>query len=138
MKRTYAVIAIAIIGAILLKLTIPLNYAERPIYKESADFVADLQKKSLLTPEEAATQYFFHHTDYQEGIPKRIKVTSKSIYDGTVRVTIFDPSCECDSVSSSIDRVYMRKDQTGAWRPTRSEFSQKGRGRFGWTTSSTL
>ena len=134
----FALAIAAIIGAITLKLTIPLSYAERPIYQESADFVASLQRKSSLTAEQAAIKYLFYHTDYQTEIPRRIKVTSKVLPDGTVRVTVLDPSCEDDSVSSSIDRVYMRRDETGGWRPTKLEFSQKGRGRFGWTTSSTL
>ena len=138
MSTSIAIATLAIIGAITVNLTIPLSYAERPVYKEAADFVAELQKKSALSAEQAATRYFFYHTDYEKVIPKRIKVTSKPLNDSTVRVTVPDPSCEDDSVSSSIDRVYMRKDETGGWRPIKLEFSQKGRGRFGWTTKPTL
>ncbi|MEI8343064.1 MAG: hypothetical protein WCH43_16195 [Verrucomicrobiota bacterium] len=141
MKRAYTLLAIAIvvvIGAIMVKLTIPLTYAETPVYKEAADYVAGLQKKSALSAEQAATQYSLYRSDYQTEIPKRIKVTSKALDRDTVRITIFDPSCEDDSISSSIHRIYMRKDGTGKWRPIKSEFSQKGRGRFGWTTSPTL
>jgi len=141
MKRTITIIAIvmiAILGAILVKLTVPLSYREYPVYKEAVDFVTELQKKSVLTAEQVAIRYDFYHTDYENTeMPKRIQIKSKPLNDGTVRVTIFDPCCEDDSIFSSIERIYMRKDTMGRWQPTKVEFSHKGRGRFGWTTRPT-
>ena len=141
-KRKFtAILLIAItviIGALALKLTVPLSYADRPVYQESADFVAGFQKNSALTAEQAAMKYFFYHTDYESEVPTRIKVSSTSLGAEQIRVTIFDPSCHDDSISSSIDRVYMRRNAMNEWIPIKVDSCHKGRGRFGWTTSPTL
>jgi hypothetical protein len=140
MKRVLVAVALGIaafLGAVTVKQTIPLSYEEVPIYQGSSDFVASLQKHSSLTAEQAATKYLYHNTDYAEEIPEHIKVKSKVLSDGVVRVTVHDSNCMDDSIYESIERIYMRRDATGAWRPIKLEYSQKGRGRFGWTTSPT-
>lgn len=142
MKRKITVILLiaitGIIGAIVLKVTVPLSYAERFVDQESVDFVTGIQKNLTLTAEQAAMKYYVYRTDYQSEIPSRIRVNSAKFGTDQMRVTITDPSCRDDSVYSTIDRVYLRRDATNRWIPIKVESCHKGRGRFGWTTKPTL
>ena len=136
--RTFLILAgIAAIALSGAKLFVPFGYAERPLYPEAVAFVSQLQAGGEQDPELIAEGYLFYGTDYQFEVPDRIEVTSSRIGDDTIRVRIYDPSCMDDSIYSSIERVYLRKESSGQWMPTRVEWSHKGRGRFGWTTKPT-
>ena len=132
-----AVVVTGVAAFIYAKLTIPFHYAERPIDSNAVAHVISLQAKGEQDPEKIAAHYLYFHGDYHYAQPKWIQVTSKTVGENTVRVKIFNPRCEDDSVSSSIHRVYLRQDQSQHWVPVRQEWSHKGRGRFGWTTEPT-
>ncbi|MEK7949995.1 hypothetical protein [Luteolibacter soli] len=119
------------------KLTIPFHYADRLINRDAASHLLSLQAKGEQSPEVLATRYVFFRTDYQESVPTRIQVSSKKVAADTIRVRVYDPHCEDDSTDSSIERVYLQKDQSQRWIPVRVEWSHRGRGRFGWTTEPT-
>lgn len=140
MKRSLLPVLLFGIGALALvfaKLTIPFHYAEIPLDPEAVSHVISLQAKGGQTPDRVATHYLFFRGDYHDAPPKWIEVTSKQIDENTVRVKVFDPRCEDDSISHSIQRVYLRRDESQRWTPVRQEWSHKGRGKFGWTTEPT-
>ncbi|HEY1121506.1 MAG TPA: hypothetical protein VGE67_07885, partial [Haloferula sp.] len=122
---------------IFAKLTIPFHYTERPIDSDAVAHVISLQAKGEQDPEKIAARYLYFHGDYHDAPPKWVQVTSKTVDENTVRVKIFNPRCEDDSVSASIYRVYLRRGEFQRWVPVRQEWSHKGRGRFGWTTEPT-
>ena len=125
-------VALGVIG-VVIKLTIPLSYAETSIDPKASDFVARLQSTPV-DLETVALRYLFFGGDYQDEIPSRIKVSSTSMGDGVLRVRVYDPACEDDSVSSCVERVYLKMDGNRKWMPVKVDWSHTGRGRFGWTT----
>jgi hypothetical protein len=124
-------------GLILLKLTIPLSYANAELNSPAVDFVTELQKSGAIDPEECAARYTYFNTDYHTETPNRIRIVTKRLSEDRVRVTLHDPSCRCDSRHSSIDRIYLERNSDRIWIPIRHEWSHTGRGRFGWTTEPT-
>ena len=124
-------------GITALKLTVPFAYAEASLRSPALEFVVELQKMSDVDPEECAERYLYYDTDYQSEIPARIEITTKQLPESRVRVSIYDPSCRDDSVHSSIDRIYLHRTDQGVWIPYRHEWSQTGRGQFGWKTEPT-
>ena len=140
MKRVLVIaglLLVMLLAAAIIKLTIPFSYAELPLPQDKLGHVAELQESSSMTPEAVAVKFLFFRTDYQDEVPQRIEITSSKLEDNTVRVRIYDPSCRDDSVHSSIERVYLRRNQLGAWEPFKLDFSHTGRGHFGWTTKPT-
>jgi hypothetical protein len=139
-RRTIAMLLVATMGVLALivaKLTIPLSYADAPIRQEAVSYIASLQGRGERDPKVIATRYLYFGSDYQEAQPDRIEVSATELNRDEVRVRIFDPSCEDDSVSSSIHRVYLRRMGSGSWMPVRVDWSHRGRGGFGWTTQPT-
>jgi hypothetical protein len=141
MKRriiaTLLVVTIVVVALLVAKLTIPLSYADVPIRQEAVSYIVLLQERGERDPKVIATRYFYFGSDYQKAQPDRIEVSAKDLKRNEVRVRIFDPSCDDDSVSSSIHRVYLRRMDSGFWMPVRVDWSHRGRGRFGWTTQPT-
>lgn len=141
MKRRIIVILLVVttgfLALVIAKLTIPFSYADAPITQEAAFYIASLQERGEQDPKVIATSYLYYGGDYQDAMPRRIKVNATELNRDTVRVRVFDPSCEDDSIYSSIRRVYLRKDESGRWIPIRVDWSHRGRGRFGWTTEPT-
>jgi hypothetical protein len=140
--RTKVIRAIAVAGAgvsalVVAKLTVPFHYAERPIDPAAKAHILSIQTKGEQDPEVIAARYLFFGSDYQDASPKWLQVTSKNIDGNTVRVKVYNPRCEDDSVFSSIHRVYLHRDESQHWVPVRVEWSHRGRGRFGWTTEPT-
>ncbi len=139
-RRIQTCLLFAVLGVLALvvvKMTIPLGYADAPIHPEALSYVDSLQDRGLQDPKAIATRYLYFKTDYQDARPGRIEVSSTELDPETVRVRIYDPSCEDDSITSSIHRVYLRRQDSGRWIPVRVEWSHQGRGRFGWTTEPT-
>ena len=140
MKRVLTIVGlllVALIAAAIIKLIIPLSYAQIALRPDALRHVAELQVASSMTPEAVAVKYLFFRTDYQNEVPERIEISSSGLNDRNVRVRIYDPSCRDDSVHSSIDRIYLRRTKLGAWEPYKVDFSHTGRGHFGWTTKPT-
>lgn len=141
MKRriiaTLLVVTIVVVALLVAKLTIPLSYADVPIRQEAVSYIVLLQERGERDPKVIATRYFYFGSDYQKAQPDRIEVSAKDLKRNEVRVRIFDPSCDDDSVSSSIHRVYLRRMDSGFWMPVRVDWSHRGRGGFGWTTQPT-
>jgi hypothetical protein len=134
MKRLIIVLAIAIPAlAAFVVMQVPLTYASTAMRPEALQFVATLQTNGPMSPEGCAARYVFFHTDYDNKIPAWIRISSTSLGDGSVRVRIYDPNCQDDSIYASIERIYLRKEN-GFWKPFKHEWSHTGRGRFGWTT----
>lgn len=134
------VVALAFVlaaGLIVLKLTIPLSYANAELSSPAVDFVTGLQKSGALDPKECAARYVYFRTDYHTETPDRIRIVTKRLSENQVRVSLHDPSCRDDSIHSSIDRIYLERNGDGIWIPSRHEWSHTGRGRFGWTTEPT-
>ncbi len=139
-RRIIAMLLVAATGFLALivaKMTIPLSYADAPIRQDAVSFIVSLQERGEHDPKELATRYLYFGTDYHEDQPDRIEVSATELNRDEVRVQIFDPSCEDDSVSSSIHRVYLRRMDSGSWMPVRVNWSHRGRGRFAWTTQPT-
>jgi len=139
MKRSLIPVLILFVGALALfaaKLTIPFNYAETPVDPGALSHVIALQAKGEQSPEKVAMNFLFFHGDYH-GAPEWIQVSSMKIDENTLRVKVYNPRCEDDSIARSIQRVYLRRDESQRWIPVRQEWSHKGRGRFGWTTEPT-
>lgn len=126
------------LALVVAKLTVPLSYADAPIRQEAVSYVASLQERGEQDPKVIATRYLYFGGDYQDALPGRIEVSATEVDRETVRVRVFDPSCEDDSISSSIHRVYLRRQDSGRWMPVRVDWSHRGRGRFGWTTQPTI
>lgn len=138
-KRIWA-LALAVIiaaGLIVLKLTVPLSYADAELSAPAVDFVAGLQRSGGIDPTECAARYVYFNTDYHTKTPDRVRIVTKRLSENQVRVSLHDPSCRDDSVRSSIDRIYLERNGDGIWIPQRHEWSHTGRGRFGWTTEPT-
>lgn len=139
MKRFRLAILLAIglaITAFTIWWRIPFTYAAASLNPYALHDVKWAQRHDPRphTPEECATKYLFYRTDYEKEIPKRIKVSSKELRDGTWRVSVYDPGCEDDSTYEIIQRVYLTKTSEGHWQPVRVEWVHKARGRWGWTT----
>ncbi len=133
----YTLFFVAVAG-VMIKLTIPLSFKEVPIRVEALEHVDQLQLTKPRGPDEVALAYHFFGTDYQsQKYPDWIEASSTRVDDETVRVTIYDPRCQDDSIHRSIDRYFMQKDQDGMWLPIKADFSHTGRGKFGWTTEPT-
>jgi hypothetical protein len=124
-------------GLIVLKFTVPLVYAKAKLSSPAVDFVTGLQKSGALDPKECAARYVYFKTDYHTETPDRIRIVTKCLSGNQVRVSLHDPSCRDDSIHSSIDRIYLERNDDGIWIPTGHEWSHTGRGRFGWTTEPT-
>ena len=139
-RRMIALLLVAGTAALVLvaaKLSFPLSYADAPIRQEAASYIAWLQEGGERDPKVIATRYLYFGGDYQEALPGRIEVSAREVDPDTVRVRVFDPSCEDDSIHSSIHRVYLHRQDSGRWIPVRVDWSHRGRGRFGWTTEPT-
>ncbi|RYD73751.1 MAG: hypothetical protein EOP84_21060 [Verrucomicrobiaceae bacterium] len=140
MKRPLIPVLILVVGALAVvaaKLTIPFSYSEAQVDSVAVSHVIALQAKGEQDPEKVATHFLFFHGDYHGAPPDWIQVSSKEIDENTLRVKVYNPRCEDDSISRSIQRVYLRRDESQRWIPVRQEWSHKGRGRFGWTTEPT-
>ena len=124
-------------GLIVLKLTVPFTYAKAELNPPAVDYVIGLQRASVINPSDCAARYIFFNTDYHGVTPERIRVSVKNLSDTQVRVVLFDPSCQDDSVHSLIDRILLQRNGEGIWVPILHEWSHTGRGRFGWTTEPT-
>lgn len=141
MKRSswfiFSILFVTIAG-VIIKLTIPLSFKEFPIRAEALNHAEKLQVGRAANPSDVAVSYHYFNTDYQdEKYPDWVEVSETHINENTVRVTIYDPRCQDDSVDCSIVRYYLQRGAAGLWRPIKAEFAQKGRGRFGWTTEPT-
>jgi hypothetical protein len=138
-KLTWAALAaiLLVAGFVALKLTVPFSYAEAALRSDAVEFVKGLQEANDVAPEECAARYLYFETDYHHETPRRIRVSAKELSGNRVRVTLHDPSCQDDSIYSSINRIYLERKGDGAWIPTRHEWSHTGRGAFGWTTEPT-
>jgi hypothetical protein len=139
-KVMWIIVGVFLSGVVaaFIKLTIPLHYKETPLRLNAVRHVESLQHSRLFDPEEVAVEYHYFETDYQTGKrPDWVEVTSDVMDTDTVRVRIYDPRCQDDSISMEIIRYYLRKDPRGHWLPFKEEFSHSGRGRFGWTTEPT-
>ena len=136
--RWVIVLAILLsVGLIALKLTVPFAYAKAELNSQAIDFVIGLQRAGDINPSECAARYLYFTTDYHRETPKRIRVSVKNLSDTQVRIALFDPSCQDDSVHSSVDRILLQRNGEGIWVPILHEWSHTGRGRFGWTTEPT-
>lgn len=139
MKR-YALPLILLALALATAFTIidqPRSYALAPLNEQSMNRLASLQEGGPLTARDCAAAYLFFRTDYEKKIPARIEVSSKTQTDGAVRVSFRDDCVADDSISNTIDRIYLRQDMRGHWVVERHEWSHKGRGHWGWTTEPT-
>jgi hypothetical protein len=125
------------IGFIVLKLTVPFAYAKADLNPPAVDYVMELQRVGEIEPSECAARYLYFNTDYHREIPKRIRVSAKKLSETQVRIALFDPSCQDDSVHSSVDRIHLQRNGDGKWVPVLHEWSHTGRGKFGWTTEPT-
>ncbi len=131
-------VSLGLIGILMsIKLAIPLGYKETSLHPIAIAHVKGLQAHGEVDPMECAARYLYFMTDYDSETPDRIRVSQKRLSDERVRITLHDPSCHDDSVSESIRRIYLERDQEGDWVPVRHEWSHKGRGRIGWTTRPT-
>lgn len=140
-KKIYftLLLSIIILGFFALKYVMPLSYAEEPINKEALDYVLQLQQGDEQNPTEVAKSYYsFGKSDLQEGFPAHIQTIGETLDDGTVQMTILDPHCRDDSISKTIDRIYLIKNKDGLWEPIKHDWAHKGRGFFGWTTKLTI
>ena len=125
------------VGLIVLKLTVPFSYAKAALNSPAVEYVIELQRAGDIAPSECAARYLYFNTDYHREPPKRIRVSVKELSDNQVRIALFDPSCQDDSVHSSVDRIHLQRNGEGIWIPILHEWSHTGRGRFGWTTEPT-
>lgn len=135
-KLTWGLILVVVlsVGFIALKLTIPFSYADAGLRISAIEYVSELQRVGEISPRECAARYLYFQTDYHSKTPERIRITERRLSENQVRITLNDPSCQDDSIHSSISRIYLERNGNGLWIPTRHEWSHKGRGRFGWTT----
>lgn len=131
------VLFLPIAGFVVLKLTVPLSYAEAELRPPAVEYVKDLQETGKMNPGECAAGYLYFKTDYQGNTPDRIRVSEKKLSDNLVRITLHDPSCRDDSTHSSIHRIFVERNEDRIWIPVKHEWSHTGRGRFGWTTEPT-
>lgn len=139
-RRTWIIYGLLFvtIAGVIIKLTIPLSFKEIPIRTEALHYAEKRQVGGAATPSEVAVSYHYFNTDYQNAkYPDWVEVHETHINENAVRVTIYDPRCQDDSVHCSMVRYYLQRSADGLWRPTKAEFAQKGRGRFGWTTEPT-
>ena len=125
------------VGCIVLKLTVPLSYAQAKMKPPAMAYVWKLQSAGEIDPKECAARYLYFKSDYHTETPERIKIRMKTISENDVRVTLHDPSCKDDSIYSSIHRIYLQRNHEEKWIPVRHEWSHTGRGKFGWTTEPT-
>ncbi len=125
------------VGFVTLKLTVPFSFAQANLNPPALAYVSDLQSAGDTDPKECAARYLYFNSDYHAETPKRIKIRMKQISENEVRVTLYDPSCQDDSIHSSIDRIYLQRKDGKEWIPIRHECSHTGRGKFGWTTEPT-
>lgn len=138
-KLTWASAAtfLLVAGFVVIKLSVPLSYAEADLRSPAVEFVKGLQEPGEIDPRECAARYLYFNTDYHSETPDRILITKKMLSKDGVRITLHDPSCRDDSIHSSISRIYLERSDDGIWIPVRHEWSHTGRGRFGWTTEPT-
>jgi hypothetical protein len=125
------------VGCIVLKLTVPLSYAQAKMNPPAMAYVWKLQSTGETDPKECAARYLYFKSDYHTETPERIQIRMKKISEDEVRVTLHDSSCRDDSIHSSIDRIYLQRKDGKKWIPVRHEWSHTGRGKFGWTTKPT-
>ncbi len=141
MKRSLLIavtlIVLAAAGFLILKITIPFQYAEAELRPDVLQYLEHLQEQNHLSPAEAAQLYKYHGTDYEGTLPPRIQITEAIVEADVVRVSFYDPSARDDSIFQTRSRIYMRRNSEGHWLPFKHEWSHKGRGRFGWTTKPT-
>ena len=137
-QRWAIVLAILLsVALIVLKLTVPFAYAKAALKSPAVEYVIELQRAGDIAPSECAARYLYFNTDYHIDTPKRIRVSVKEQSDNQVRIALFDPSCQDDSVHSLVDRIHLQRNGEGIWIPILHEWSHTGRGRFGWTTEPT-
>lgn len=122
---------------LLLKIAVPLNYAEAELRPDALQHLEQLQETARLSVLEAAQAYKYFGTDYEASMPARIHVSEVTLDTDVVRVRFHDPRVQDDSVFETCDRIYLRRDPEGRWQPFKHEWSHKGRGRLGWTTKPT-
>ena len=112
--RWAVVLAILLsVGLIALKLTVPFAYAKSELNFPAVDYVIGLQRAGDINPSECAARYLYFNTDYHRETPKRIRVSVKNLSDTQVRIAFFDPSCQDDSVHSSVDRILLQRNGEG-------------------------
>ncbi|MEA5421087.1 hypothetical protein VB712_17820 [Spirulina sp. CCNP1310] len=126
------------VGVVALKLTIPWQYRETELRSSALSHLAHLQTQTPLSPVAAAQAYAYFGTDYQDELPPRIRITTKSLGKDEMRVEFYDPNAQDDSIWEKRTRIFLRQNAVGHWVPYHSEWSHKGRGRFGWTTEPTI
>ena len=93
-KLTWGLIAAALLigGGIVLKLTIPLSYAEAELRPPAIEYVKGLQRTDEIAPRECAARYLYFQTDYHTQTPDRIRITEKELSENQIRITFHDPS----------------------------------------------
>jgi len=131
-------VVLGAVGFVALKLTIPLEYRAATLRPHGLHYLAQVQRETSLSAVEAAQVYQYVGTDYEQGLPPRIQITTRALGDDGIRVEFYDPRPEDDSVWEKRTRIYLRQNAAGSWVPYHSEWSHKGRGRFGWTTKPTI